>query len=67
VQVNLPGSQIFSNAGNSVIGSLNSLASALGSGDTNQIETATAAVDASINAVSEAQGFYSNAESQLNS
>jgi flagellar hook-associated protein 3 FlgL len=67
VQVNLPGSQIFSGAGNSVIGSLSSLATALGSGDTNQIETATAAVDSSINAVSEAQGFYSNAESQLNS
>jgi flagellar hook-associated protein 3 FlgL len=67
VQVNLPGSQIFSNSSNSVIGALSSLASALSSGDSTQIESATAAVDSSINNVSQAQGFYSNAESQLNS
>ena len=67
VQINLPGGQIFSSSGNSVIGALSSLVTALQSGDSSQIQSATTAVDSSINAVSQAQGFYSNAESRLNS
>ncbi len=67
IQVNLPGSQIFSNSSNNVIGALSSLVSALQSGDTSQISAATSAVSSAINYVSQAQGFYSNAESQLNS
>ena len=49
IQFNLPGSQIFSNASNNVLGSLNSLVSALQSGNSSQIEAATASVDSAIN------------------
>ncbi len=66
VQVNLPGSQIFSSSGSDVIGTLSSLVSALQSGDTTQIKAATASISAAIDTVSQAQGFYSNAQSQLN-
>lgn len=66
VQVNLPGSQIFSSSGNSVLGALSSLVTALQSGDPSQISSATTAVDSAISSVSQAQGFYSNAENQLN-
>jgi len=67
IQVDLPGSQIFSNSSNNVIGALSSLVTALQSGDSSQISSATSAVSSAINYVGEAQGFYSNAESQLNS
>jgi flagellar hook-associated protein 3 FlgL len=43
VQVNLPGSQIFSNSSANVLGSLSSLVTALQSGDTTAIGTATTA------------------------
>ncbi len=67
VQINLPGSQIFSSSSKSVIGALSSLATALQSGNSAQIASATTAVNSSIQTISQAQGFYSNAESQLNS
>lgn len=67
VQVNVPGSQVFSSSSSNVIGALSSLVSALKSGDSAQISTATTAVDSSIQTISQAQGFYSNAQSQLNS
>jgi flagellar hook-associated protein 3 FlgL len=67
VQMNLPGSQVFSNSSNNVLGSLASLASALQSGNSSQIATATAAVTSAVSYVSSQQGFYSNAQSQLNS
>jgi flagellar hook-associated protein 3 FlgL len=67
VQVNLPGSQIFSNPAADVLGSLNSLVAALQGGNTATIGTATAAVDTALNLVSQQQVFYGNAESQLNS
>jgi flagellar hook-associated protein 3 FlgL len=67
LQVNLPGSQVFSSSSNNVLDSLSSLASALQSGNSAQISTATSAVSSAINYVSQQQGFYSNAESQLNS
>ncbi|MGB6720813.1 MAG: flagellin [Terracidiphilus sp.] len=67
VQANLPGSQLFSNSSNSVLGALSSLVSALQSGNSSQISTATSAVSSAINYLSGQQGFYSNAESQLNS
>jgi len=67
VQANLAGSQVFSNASNSVIGALSSLVTALQSGSTSSISTATSAVSSAINYVSQQQAFYSNAESQLNS
>lgn len=66
VQVNLPGSQVFSDSNNNVIGALSSLVTALQSGDKSQISSATTAVNSSINLISQAQGFYSNAANQLN-
>jgi flagellar hook-associated protein 3 FlgL len=67
VQINLPGSQIFSNTNNNVIGSLSSLVSALQSGNSANIETATASVDSALSYVGQQQVFYGNAETQLNS
>lgn len=67
VQVNLPGSQVFSNSTNNVLGSLNSLVAALQSGNTSAIATATTAVDSAVGYLSQQQVFYGNAESQLNS
>jgi flagellar hook-associated protein 3 FlgL len=67
VQVNLPGSQVFSNSSADVLGSLSSLVTALQSGDSSSIQSATTAVDSALSFVSEQQEFYSNTESQLNS
>jgi flagellar hook-associated protein 3 FlgL len=67
VQVNVPGSQIFSNSSGDVLGSLSSLVSALQSGNATAIDNATAAVSSALSNVSQQRVFYSNAESQLNS
>jgi flagellar hook-associated protein 3 FlgL len=67
VQVNLPGSEVFSNSSNNVLGSLNSLVTALQSGNSTDIESATTAVSSAIGFISQQQAFYGNAESQLNS
>ena len=67
VQVNLPGSQIFSSSSNNVIGALSSLVTALQSGITTNIQTSTAAVSSALNFVGQQQVFYGNAETQLNS
>ena len=67
VPVDLPGSQVFSDPGNSVLGSLRSLVTALQSGNTTGIETATNAVSSVITFLGQQQAFYGNAESQLNS
>jgi flagellar hook-associated protein 3 FlgL len=67
VQFNVPGSQIFSNSTNNVLGSLSSLVTALQSGNSSQIATATSAVDSAIGFIGQQQVFYSNAEGQLNS
>ena len=67
VQVNVPGSQIFSNSSTDVLGSLSSLVSALQSGNSTAIGTATSAVTAALNYVSQQRVVYGNAESQLNS
>jgi flagellar hook-associated protein 3 FlgL len=66
LQVNLPGSQIFSSSSNNVLDSLANLVSALQSGDSAQISSATNAVDSASGYVSQQQEFYSNAESRLN-
>jgi flagellar hook-associated protein 3 FlgL len=66
IQVGLPGSQVFSNSSNSVIGALSSLVSALQSGTSSGIATATSAVTSAISYVGQQQAFYANAESQLN-
>jgi flagellar hook-associated protein 3 FlgL len=67
VQVNLPGSQIFSNPSANVLGSLTSLVSALQSGNTSAIATATTDVSSAMNYVSQQRVVYGNAEGQLNS
>jgi len=67
VQVNLPGSQIFSSASADVLGSLSSLVTALQSGNATTIGTATTVVNAALSNVSQQRVFYGNAESQLNS
>jgi len=66
VQVNVPGSQIFSNSSANVLGSLTNLVSALQSGNTTAIGTATTAVTAALNYVGQQRVVYGNAESQLN-
>jgi flagellar hook-associated protein 3 FlgL len=66
VQVNVPGSEIFSNSSGDVIGALSSLVSALQSGDAAQISSATDSISSAIQSVSQQQGFYSNAQGQLN-
>ncbi len=67
VQVNLPGSQVFSNSSNNVLGSLNALVKALQSGNSSAIGTATNAVSSAISYIGQQQAFYSNAEGQLTS
>lgn len=67
VQVNVPGSQIFSNSSADVLGSLSTLVTALQSGDATAIGNATTAVSAALSNVSQQRVFYGNAESQLNS
>jgi flagellar hook-associated protein 3 FlgL len=67
VQVNLPGSQIFSSPTSDVIGSLSSLVTALQSGNSTAIQTATTAVNNAVNYVGQQRVFYANTESQLNS
>jgi flagellar hook-associated protein 3 FlgL len=67
VQVNLPGSQVFSNSSNNVLGSLNALVTALQSGNSSAIGTATNAVSSAISYIGQQQAFYGNAEGQLTS
>ena len=67
VQVNLPGSQIFSNSTTNVLGSLSALVTALQSGNSSAIATATTGVTTALNYVGQQRVFYANAESQLNS
>ena len=67
VQSNLPGSQIFSNASGDVLGSLSSLVSALQSGNSSAIQSATSTISSALNNVSQQRVFYANAETQLNS
>jgi flagellar hook-associated protein 3 FlgL len=67
VQVNLPGSQIFSSPTADVLGSLSGLVTALQSGSSTAIQTATTAVTTALNYVSQQRVFYANSETQLNS
>ena len=67
VQVNLPGDQIFSNSTVDVLGSLSTLVSALQSGNSLAIQTATTSITTALNYVSQQRVFYANSETQLNS
>lgn len=67
VEVNVPGSQIFSSSSNNVLQSLSSLVTALQSGNSSAISTATNAVSSALSYVGQQRVFYANAESQLTS
>jgi flagellar hook-associated protein 3 FlgL len=66
VQVNVPGSQVFSDPSNNVLASLSSLATALQTGTSADIATATSAVTSAINFIGQQRVIYSNSESQVN-
>jgi flagellar hook-associated protein 3 FlgL len=67
IQVNLPGSQIFQNSGGDIFGSLQQLVTALQSGNTATIGTATTQLSTALNALSQQRVFYGNAVDQLQS
>jgi flagellar hook-associated protein 3 FlgL len=67
IQVNVPGSQIFQGAGGDVMGALQQLITALQSGNTTNIGTATTQVRSSLDYLSQQRVFYGNAINQLNS
>jgi flagellar hook-associated protein 3 FlgL len=67
IQVNLPGSQVFQGTGGNVMGSLQQLVTALQSGNTTNIGTATTQVSGALNYLSQQRVFYGSAVSQLNS
>jgi len=66
IQVNLPGSQVFQGAGGDVMGSLQQLVTALQSGNSTNIGTATTQVSNALNYVSQQRVFYGSAVNQLN-
>ncbi len=65
MQVNLPGSQVFQGSGGNVMGSLQQLVTALQSGNTNNIATATTQVNSALSYLSQQRIFYGSAVSQL--
>ena len=67
VQVNIPGSQIFQGAGGDVFGALQQLITALQSGNTSAVGTATTQLGTSLNYLSQQRVFYGNVVDQLNS
>jgi flagellar hook-associated protein 3 FlgL len=67
VQVNIPGSQIFSNSSNNVLASLSNLVTALKSGNSTDIGNATTAISSAISYIGQQRVVYGNAESQVNS
>ncbi len=67
VQVNIPGSQIFSSSSNNVLASLSNLVTALKSGNGTDIGNATTAISSAISFIGQQRVVYGNAESQVNS
>ena len=67
VAANLPGSSIFSQSGANVFDALQSLSTALQSGNTTDIATAGNAITTALNSVSTAQVFYGNTVNELSS
>jgi len=66
MQTNLPGSQVFQGAGGNVMSSLQQLITALQSGNTTDIGTATTQVSNALDYVSQQRVFYGSAVNQLN-
>jgi len=67
VQINVPGNQIFQGAGGDVFGALQQLITALQSGNTSAVGTATTQLGTSLNYLSQQRVFYGNVVDQLNS
>jgi len=65
VQTNVPGNQIFQQSGASALGSLQQLATALTSGTSAEIGTATDAVTSALDYVSQQHAIYGNSINQL--
>jgi flagellar hook-associated protein 3 FlgL len=67
VQSNLPGSQVFQGSGGDVFGALQQLITALQSGNTANVGTATTQLSTALNYLSQQRVFYGNTIDQLNS
>ncbi|HLW87051.1 MAG TPA: flagellar hook-associated protein FlgL [Terriglobales bacterium] len=67
VQTNVPGSQLFQGGGGDVMGALQQLITALQSGNTTSVGTATTQLGSALNYLSQQRVFYGNAVDQLNS
>ncbi len=66
VAVGVPGDSIFTSSSGNVLGSLQGMITALQSGSTSDIATATSAVSTAISHVSQVRVVYGNTVSQLN-
>ncbi|HTS57760.1 MAG TPA: flagellar hook-associated protein FlgL [Terriglobales bacterium] len=67
IQANLPGSQLFQGAGGDVMGALQQLVTALQTGNTTAVGTATTQLGSALNYLSQQRVFYGNALEQLTS
>ena len=67
VQANIPGSTLFTNSSASVLGALSNLATALQSGTSAQIGTATTAITTALNYVTSQHAVFGNTINQLTS
>jgi len=65
IQSNVPGGQIFQGASGNVMGSLTQLISALQSGNSTAVGTATTQVSSALSYLSQQRVFYGNAVNQL--
>ena len=66
VSVNIPGDEIFTSPTGNVLGSLMQLVTALNSGTSSDIATATAAISSSIETVSQQRVIYAGTVNQVN-
>lgn len=67
IQSNVPGNQIFQGAGGDIMGSLQQLITALQSGNTTSIGTATTQVSGALSYLSQQRVFYGNTINELDS
>jgi len=65
IQTNVPGSQLFQQAGSDVMGSLQQLITALQSGDSTATSNATTAVSNALNYLSAQRVFYGNSMNEI--
>jgi flagellar hook-associated protein 3 FlgL len=65
LQSNLPGNQLFQSSGSDVLGSVQQLVTALQSGNTAAIQTATSSISSALNYLNGQRVFYGNGMDQL--